>query len=79
MPVVFNVVLELEPEVVHVLLHVVLEGGELLQVPVPHLVLPALELRPDTRDILQLSRPWSSLIMTIVIIIRVIIIIVTVS
>jgi hypothetical protein len=46
LPVVFNVGLQLLPEIVHVLLHVVLEGGELLQVPVPHLVLPTLELGP---------------------------------
>ena len=42
-----NVVLQLAPQPIHCLLHSVLEGGELLQVPVPDLVLPALELGPQ--------------------------------
>jgi hypothetical protein len=46
LPVVFDVGLQLFPQIVHILLHVVLECGELLQVPVPHLVLPTLELGP---------------------------------
>jgi hypothetical protein len=46
LPVILDVGLQLKPEIVHLLLHVVLEGGELLQVTVPHLILPPLELRP---------------------------------
>jgi hypothetical protein len=46
LPVILDVGLQLKPEIVHLLLHVVLEGGELLKVPVPHLILPPLELRP---------------------------------
>jgi hypothetical protein len=49
LPVILDVGLQLKPEIVHLLLHVVLEGGELLQVPVPHLILPPLELRPGAR------------------------------
>jgi hypothetical protein len=47
LPVVLDVGLQLKPEIIHLLLHVVLEGGELLQVPVPHLILSPLELGPD--------------------------------
>ena len=42
--IILDVCVEVRPQLVHGLLHVILQGGELLEVPVPNLILPSLEV-----------------------------------